>query len=45
MAKSKRFEKVKKYYESGLWNAEMVSNAVGKWITKAEAKAILETEE
>ena len=34
---SEKFEKVKKYYDSGLWNVKMVRNAVGnKWITVEE---------
>ena len=31
---SKNYEKVKSYYEKGLWTIEMVKNAVGKWITE-----------
>lgn len=38
---SQRFEKVKRYYESGLWTKEMVLNAAGRWITEAEAKEII----
>lgn len=34
---SKNFPKVKKYYDSGLWNVTMVRNAVVKgWITELE---------
>ena len=33
---SKNYEKVKSYYEKGLWTIEMVQNAVGKWITEDE---------
>ena len=34
---SPKFEKVKKYYDSGLWNKTMVRNAVAKgWITAEE---------
>jgi len=34
---SKNFEKVKSYYDKGLWNEEMVRNAVVKgWITEEE---------
>ena len=34
---SPKFEKVKGYYEDGLWNKTMVKNAVKKgWITAAE---------
>lgn len=38
---SPRFEKVKGYYDAGLWNAEMVHNAVGRWITSAEEQEII----
>lgn len=38
---SARFEKVKDYYGRGLWNRQMVMNAVGKWITAEEAEEIL----
>lgn len=38
---SKKFNLVKKYYDSGLWNKEMVHNAVVKgWITAAEYELI-----
>lgn len=33
---SKNFEKVKSYYERGIWSAAMVKNAVGRWITEEE---------
>lgn len=33
---SKNFEKVKRYYEKGLWSIARVRNAVGKWITAEE---------
>lgn len=37
-----RFDKVKKYYEDGLWNKTMVNNAVAKhWISMAEYEAII----
>lgn len=37
-----KYEKVKKYYESGLWNEKRVCDAVAKgWITEEEAKEIL----
>lgn len=37
-----KYEKVKKYYESGLWNEKRVRDAVAKgWITEEEAKEIL----
>lgn len=36
-----KFEKVKKYYDSGLWNKTMVRNAVVKrWITAEEYEEI-----
>ncbi len=41
MKHSPKFEKVKSYYDRGLWNTEMVRNAVIKeWITKKEFKEI-----
>lgn len=39
---SPKFEKVKKYYDSGLWNKRMVGDAVAKhWITEAEYELIV----
>lgn len=37
---SENFEKVKNYYDEGLWNVARVRKAVGKWITKEEFKII-----
>lgn len=37
---SKNFEKVKGYYEKGLWSNARVYNAVGKWITEEEYQQI-----
>lgn len=38
---SKNYEKVKKYYEEGLWNKTQVKNAVIKdWITPEEYEII-----
>lgn len=37
---SKNFEKVKYYYDHGLWDKERVRNAVGKWITPEEYEII-----
>lgn len=37
---SKNFNKVKKYYEQGLWSKERVYLVVNKWITKEEYKDI-----
>lgn len=34
---SAKYNKVKKYYDAGLWNLTMVRNAVAKgWITEEE---------
>lgn len=38
---SKNFEKVKKYYDTGLWNEMRVRNAVGRWITDEEYEEII----
>lgn len=38
---SVKYELVKDYYVRGLWNAERVQSAVGKWITQEEANEIL----
>ncbi len=39
---SKKFEIVKKYYDSGFWTKEMVHNAVTKgWITEEEYHLIV----
>ncbi len=38
---SKKFTKVKEYFESGLWNEDRVANAVLKgWITVEEFREI-----
>jgi len=38
---SAKYEKVKRYYNKGLWNKEMVYNAVAKkWITPEQYKEI-----
>lgn len=38
---SEKYQKVKKYYDSGLWNVKMVRNAVGKkWIAAEEFEEI-----
>jgi hypothetical protein len=36
-----KFERVRNYYQSGLWSAQMVLNAIGRWITQEEADEIL----
>lgn len=39
---SKKYELVKKYYDSGFWTTEMVHNAVVKgWITEEEYNEIV----
>lgn len=45
MKHSKNFEKVKKYYDAGLWNKQRVYNAVANptsnpWITAMEYEEI-----
>lgn len=45
MEHSKNFEKVKKFYDSGLWSIQRVRNAVenpasGSWITPEEYEEI-----
>ena len=40
MKHSKHFEKVKGYYDSGLWSKSRVRAAVGKWITAEEYEEI-----
>lgn len=41
-AASKKYAICKKYYLSGLWNADQLSTAVDKgWITEAEKDEIL----
>lgn len=40
MEHSKNFEKVKNYYDRGMWDIERVYAAVGKWITIEEYEEI-----
>lgn len=40
-AQSPKFEVVKTYFLQGLWNSEMLQNAVGRWITEEEKEDIL----
>lgn len=42
---SPNYNLVKVYYERGLWSANRVKNAVGKWITQEEALQILNGKE
>ena len=37
---SRNFDKVKSYYERGLWSVLQVSNAVNRWITPEEYELI-----
>lgn len=37
---SKNFDKVKTYYERGLWSKKRVYMVTGKWITAEEYKEI-----
>lgn len=41
---SANYEKVKDYYEKGLWSLDRVKKAVGRWITLEEFKQITGTE-
>jgi hypothetical protein len=41
MEHSPKFNTVLAYYQAGRWSKKMVQNAVGKWITEAEAEEIL----
>ena len=41
MDRSSNFAKVKDYYERKLWTAQMVRNAVNRWITTEESQEIL----
>lgn len=38
---SAKYELVKKYYDEGLWNEQMVKNAIGRWITEKEYNEIV----
>ena len=40
MEHSKHFDKVKDYYDSGVWTKSMVYNAVNRWITPEEYEEI-----
>ena len=37
-------EKIKKWYQQGLWTDEMVRNAIGKVITAEQAENIIKEE-
>ncbi len=36
MEHSKNFNKVKKWYDEGMWTKSMVHDAIGRWITEEE---------
>ena len=38
---SPNFEKVKNYYNRGLWSINRVRKAIGKWITQEEYNEIV----
>ena len=40
MEHSKKYDKVKYYYDNGLWTLDQVRNAIGKWITEEEYEEI-----
>lgn len=40
MEHSKNYDKVKTYYERGMWSEDRVRDAVGKWITEEECAEI-----
>lgn len=42
MEHSKNYEKVKSYYDRGMWSEERVRSAVGKWITEEEYAEIVQ---
>ena len=44
MDHSTKFNIVKAYYDAKRWTRAMVLNAVGKWISEAEAEEILNEE-
>lgn len=41
MEHSKNYDKVKTYYERGMWSENRVRAAVGKWITAEECAEII----
>lgn len=38
---SNKYSTIKNYFDRGLWSEKMVTNVVGRWITKEEAAEIL----
>ena len=45
MINSAKFERIKGYFNTSMWNETMVRNAVGRWISEEEAEQILSGEE
>lgn len=41
MEHSKNYDKVKTYYDRGMWSEDRVRAAVGKWITEDECAEII----
>lgn len=41
MEHSKNYDKVKTYYDRGMWSEDRVRAAVGKWITEEECAEII----
>ena len=41
MEHSKNYDKVKTYYDRGMWSENRVRAAVGKWITEEECAEII----
>lgn len=41
MEHSKNYDKVKTYYDRGMWSEDRVHAAVGKWITEEECTEII----
>lgn len=41
MEHSKNYDKVKTYYDRGMWSTDRVRAAVGKWITEEECAEII----
>ena len=45
MINSAKFERIKGYFNTSMWNETMVRNAVGRWISAEEAEQILSGKE
>lgn len=42
---SRMYEKIKKYYQEGIWSKEWVRDAEGRWLTAEEVEEILNSKE